>query len=854
MKRNSAYRYVIMLSIVLGLLLSVPQQGAAKDAKVGIAARFEEASIRPGEQTTLTVTFAVPSGFHLYSMTKIQGGPLPLNLTIADPVAPLSPSTVWHGTTPAVKLDPNFEKAVELYDDEVQYSRGFNVSKDASGEIRVPIKTRGQICNEDRCIPFRETITATLRLEDGPPRDDRRAPPLLKGDPFPEDRPAPTMKDVKTRAAEMATAPPLGKGLFGFILIAFLAGLGALVTPCVFPMIPITVSFFSKFSKVSIRRSVTMASIYAASIVTTFTLMGVLISAIFGAVGMQVLSASAGFNIFLTLLLAVFAFNLFGLFEIQMPGWLVARTSAKERSLAADEGSLLKQAGGVFFMAVTFTLVSFTCTVGFIGVVLAEAAKGNWFYPAIGMLAFSLAFSLPFFFLALFPSVADKLRGKGGDWMVAVKVVLGFLELASAFKFLSNVDLLWQWGAVTRPLVLTVWTALFAGAALYLLRVFNLPHSDPDTRHVGPIRMVFALLLLSLAIYSASGIRDTKSMGGWLDGWLPPAVYPGSDTSDDRAHLDWIVDDIEKGMRVAKSEKRPLFVDFTGYTCTNCRYMEGSIFPKPQVRSRLEKMVRVSAYTDCEKPICETQRAYQLERFDTAALPFYAIIDPYTDNVLAVHPDMSKNVDQYVAFLDQSLTAFANAVSARKEKTVEKATPPDLPPHASLPLVKKGHPDTDSRNDADITISTSGEPVDFSFPSLFDGKTLRLSAFRGQWVFLNFWASWCAPCKKELKEEFPPALKSAPHVKLVTVDFDGDDTKEAAVAFAKESGLENHVVLQGGADITEAGLSDAFKVSENLPISYLIHPKGHIAWYHAGSVDRALLLQLFAMISKSSKQ
>ena len=275
-------------------------------------------------------------------------------------------------------------------------------------------------------------------------------------------------------------------------MVAFIAGLAALLTPCVFPMIPITVSFFSKFSEVSLRRSAIMAGVYAVSIIGTFTLLGIVVSAIFGAVGMQAISSSAWFNIFLTALLFVFAFNLFGLFEIMVPSWLINRSSSKEQELKSADGSLRHQLAGVFFMALTFTLVSFTCTVAFIGIVLAEAAKGEWFYPTVGMLSFATAFSIPFFLLAMFPSWADKLRGKAGDWMVAVKVTLGFLEFAAAFKFLSNVDLLWGWGWVTRPFVLTIWAAVFATAGLYLLRVFTLPHSDEDSRGVSPIRMAAA--------------------------------------------------------------------------------------------------------------------------------------------------------------------------------------------------------------------------------------------------------------------------------------------------------------------------------------------------------------------------
>ncbi len=841
-----------MSSILSAVLLLSLSLGAGADSKVGVDARFKRAEGRPGEKAVLVVEMTIPDGYHLYSMTEVEDGPLPLRIEV-DGKEAMQPVSDWYGPTPVVEMDSNFNKNVEYYTGSVRYERAFLLEpKQKEGKKSVEVSVKGQICNDERCIPFKEKESVVFSVEPGLTRPDRAAQPKLQGEPFGPNRKV--SGDVSPKV-EKEGAVPLGNGFFGFILIAFLAGLGALVTPCVFPMIPITVSFFSKFAKVSIRRSVSMALVYALSIIATFTLAGVLVSAIFGAVGMQSLSASVGFNLFLTALLVVFAFNLFGLFEIQMPSWLVMRTSAKERTLAEKgERSFVSRAAGVFFMAVTFTLVSFTCTVGFIGVVLAEAAKGNWFYPAVGMAVFSFAFSLPFFFLAVFPSWAEKLRGKGGDWMVAVKVVLGFLELASALKFLSNVDLIQQWGVVTRPLVLTLWTGLFAGAGLYLLRIFNLPLSDPDVRHVGPIRMFFAVLLFSLAAYSASGIRDTASMGGWLDGWLPPAVYPGQEqtaAADDGGHLSWIVNDIEKGRAAAKQKNVPLFVDFTGYTCTNCRYMEGAVFPVPAVRSRLEKMVLVSAYTDCEQPVCEQQREYQIKRFDTAALPLYAIIDPTNDLVLAVHPDMSKKLEEFVQFLDKGLNAYAAAHTAQPPPPDDAAPPASE--NASPDAGVKEKAETEGAGSVAVTLSSVGEPVDFSFPTLKEGKPFQLSSLRERFVLLNFWASWCAPCKKELLDEFPEALKAASDkVRFVTVAFDGDETEEAAVSFAKEAGLFSHIALLGGEDVEAAKLPAAFQADANLPITYLIDPAGRIAWMKKGAVDRTLLTNVLAETEKLS--
>jgi thiol:disulfide interchange protein len=843
MNKPSVRTALLLTGLAVAVAFLDAGRAAAGDPELELAAGFRPDEARVGEISVLRVEAEVPSGYHLYSMTRIPDGPLRFRITPeSDALAPLGE---WHAPAPEVKLDSGFDKHVERFDGEVIHKRAYRVEKPLESDA-IPIEIRGQICNPRHCIPILERLEAALSVEAGEPRADRASPPRLEGEPFGEDRPPPQGGESIERGQRFDS----GQGLFGFLLIAFLAGLAALATPCVFPMIPITVSFFSKYSRVSLRRSVSMATIYAVSIIVTFTLVGVLVSALFGAVGMQKLSASALFNLFMTALLIFFAFNLLGLFEIRIPTALIDRASRKEQELTSDEGSLPRQTIGVFLMGFVFTLVSFTCTVGFIGFVIAEAASGEWFYPTVGMLAFSLAFALPFFFLAIFPSWADKLKGKGGDWMVAVKAVLGFLELAGAFKFLSNVDLVWQWDLVTRPLVLAIWAALFLTAGLFLLRVFDLPHSDARQRSVGPIRMSFAMLLLALSVYSATGIRGSESMGGWLDGWLPPAVYPGQEaeaTGASADHLPWIVDDIERGRREAREKDRPLFIDFTGYTCTNCRYMEGSVFPRPDVRSRLEKMVLVTAYTDGTADVHDTQRKYQIERFGTAALPLYAIIDPHDDELLAVHPDMTRNVSEYVAFLDEGLRAF------EKRRRSRDARKPDAGDgEASIADRDAREPDEPDAGTA-TGIAGEGAPLDFTMPELKGGQKVSLSDFRGKWLLLNFWASWCAPCKKELKSDFPSALDSAPHVELVTVAFDGEATRKAALAFADDAKLWKHTVLQGGEDIEEAGLDERFEVSASLPITYLIDPRGRIAWKRHGSVDEQGLEAVLARTSPVEK-
>ncbi len=636
---------------------------------------------------------------------------------------------------------------------------------------------------------------------------------------------------------------PWADGIVGYLILAVLAGFGALATPCVFPMIPITIAFFSKFSETSVRRTAGMAGLYMASIVTTFTVLGVVVSLVFGAVGMQAISSSVVFNAFIGLLLVVFAFNLFGMFEIKIPSWLVNKTAAAEHELKSKT-SLGSQALGVIFMGLTFTLISFTCTVGFIGLVLAEAAKGDAVFPAIGMFAFSLAFSLPFFVLALAPSWANQLQGKAGGWMVSVKVVLGFVELAGAFKFLSNIDLVRGWGWVTRDFVLAGWVAVFLACGLYLLKLFALSSDAEDAgSRVSPPRMAFAMMFLALSGYSLSGIGTTKSMGGWLDGWLPPAVYPGTESiaaagGGAVAHAPVIKDDIPGSLAKGLEERRPVFIDFTGYTCTNCRYMEASVFPLPEVASRLDQMVRTEVYTDCIQDICDEQREYQVERFETAALPFYAVLDPADDTIMGTFASSTNDPSEFVAFLDAALDVYdAKHPAGAKAEPAGEA-------QAEAPKAPEASPEAEPLPPVDF--DAAGATVDLELPHLKDGSAFKLSSLRGQWALVNFWASWCAPCKKELREDFPPALKKHGHIKLVTVAFDGDDGRDAAMSFAEEANLFDHVALLGPADIEEAGLHAAFGTAASLPQTFVVDPSGALVFSVAGSITEPMLEAMFA--------
>jgi len=784
----------------------------AADEKVAFSATADPVPARGGEAVILSVSTGIPAGYHLYSMTLVPAGPKPLKITLQS-----APEIVregpWYAPRPERAFDPNFQKKVEFFSGAVTHRTLLRVLEAAGpGEYPIAVSVSGQICDEQRCILQAADLSLVLRVEAGVRRGDRVSP-RIEGVPF---HPGQIMAGAEVEDLR-------SRGLLAFLLLAFLAGLGALLTPCVFPMIPITVSYFSKYKDRSLRRTVSLALVYSLSIIALFTLIGVAISVIFGAASMQRLSAHWLFNTFMVLLLVAFGLNLLGLFDIGVPQFLVSRTRGMEdRYMDQDGGPFLRQAVGIFFMAVTFTLVSFTCTVGFVGAVLAVAATGEWFWPSVGMLVFSFAFSLPFFFLAVFPSWAEKIRGKGGDWMNAIKVSLGFLELAGALKFLSNIDLVFLWGVVTRPLVLSFWTVLFGATALYLMRLFRLP-SDAGKRPkaVGVVRLSFALLFAAFAIYSATGIGHSRPLGGWIDGWLPPAVYPGDELTSGGDHAFealWIVDDLEQGFRKAKADQRALFVDFTGYTCTNCRYMESSVFPKPQVKKLLERMTLARAYTDGGRDVHQVQREFQIRLFGTAALPFYAIFDPATREVLARFASMTNDVDEFARFLESGLAEFESrkAKAALAAAPSPAAAPPQAAPAAGAWSIR--------------------------LPDVRTGAAVSLADFKGKWIVLNYWASWCAPCKKELREIFPPFFRKPGAVELVTITFDGEEMKKAALKFLATLKIPRHTALLGPDDPAAAGLPQGFEVRNNsLPVSFLIDPEGKLVERLDGSMTSEIL-------------
>ncbi|MFK7782321.1 protein-disulfide reductase DsbD family protein [Psychroserpens sp.] len=452
------------------------------------------------------------------------------------------------------------------------------------------------------------------------------------------------------------------RGLWSIFLVAFLSGFVALLTPCVFPMIPMTVSFFIKQSQ-SKAKGIRNAIIYGLSIIIIYVLLGTIITAIFGADALNALATNVWFNLIFFLLLVIFAISFLGAFEIVLPNsW------ANKADRQADRGGLV----GIFFMALALAIVSFSCTGPIVGTILVEAASKGGIAPVIGMLGFSSAIALPFALFAAFPGWLNSLP-KSGGWLNTVKVVLGFLELALAFKFLSQADLVLQLHFLEREVFIAIWIAIFGALSLYLLGKIQLPHDSP-LKHISVGRLLLGLLTLSFTVYMIPGLWGAPL--NLISAFPPPLDYSESpygvgnskgggsssvDHSDlpDGGHLlaphDILAfNDYDKGLAYAKQVGKPVMIDFTGWACVNCRKMEQNVWVKDKVLNALKNdIVLISLYVDDKRKLSEEaitdsklkpgkklkyigQKWSELQtiKYKTNTQPFYVLMDHNEENLI----------------------------------------------------------------------------------------------------------------------------------------------------------------------------------------------------------------------------
>jgi len=458
-----------------------------------------------------------------------------------------------------------------------------------------------------------------------------------------------------------------------FTIFAFAAGFVSIITPCVFPMVPMTVSFFSNTSS-SKKESVRKAIIYGLSIVTIYTLIGVVIAKINGPDFANFMSTHWFPNILFTVIFLVFALSFFGLFEITLPNNFINKVDKQ-----SDKGGYI----GIFFMAFTIVLVSFSCTGPIVSTILLSAAGGEIVKPIIGMLAYSSAFALPFTLFALFPNWLKSLP-KSGGWLNTVKVSLGFIELGLALKFLSVADQVMHWNILSRNTFLLIWVLIFFTLGLYLIGFVIFSEHDKGT--VGWPRKVLATLSIVFAIYLGTGIAGSSLKQ--LSGYLPPMEDYTTDTDkicgtpkyNDFLHLPLGLQgyfDYKEALACAKAQGKPLFIDFTGHGCVNCREMERNVWADSTVLKRLkEDFVMVALYVDdrtelpesewytstkdgkVKKSIGKQNHDFQNTRYNFLAQPFYVILDPTTEKELTQPIAYERNIDAYIDFLEEGKSNY----------------------------------------------------------------------------------------------------------------------------------------------------------------------------------------------------
>lgn len=666
----------IFLGFLMLGMLSVPVvQARAQDDThpVQWSVKVKQAKLKPGEHFVAEVTATIGAGWHVYSITQAPGGPIPTAISVpenttANLTAPIS------GPKPEKIFDPNFQMETELYADSATFKLPLVVKANAPADGKLPVDVYFQTCDDHTCLPpTRLHLSTALKIASnasaagtignsaGPSGDTGpSAPPVAATAQAssPSAATAPAVSPSATAKSESQNSAPTTsitgsaaqalnqQSLGSFIWLAAVMGALSLLTPCVFPMIPITVSYFTNHAGASRKSAIGSALIYGIGIILTFTALGMLLAVVFGAGGVNQLAANPWVNLLITAIFLGFAFSLFGAYFIQVPPSLMGKLDAITRS---KEGS---GAIGALLMGFTFTLTSFTCTAPFVGTLLVMTAQGNWRWPLAGMLAFSTVFAIPFFLLALAPQMMSKLP-KAGGWMVQVKVVMGFLEIAAAMKFLSNADLVWRWGIFTRQVVLAVWVGIGVLSVLYVLGYFRMEHDSP-VESVGAARVTVAIVFLATTIWLVPGLFGRPL--GELESFLPPEIGAASSNGVSstataaKKEPEWILNNYDAALAAAKQQNKLVFIDFTGYTCTNCRWMEANMFPRPEVASEMDKFVRVRLYTDGEGDLYARQQKMQQDKFGTVALPLYAIVRN-DGSTVATFPGLTRNPTEFLSFL-----------------------------------------------------------------------------------------------------------------------------------------------------------------------------------------------------------
>jgi thiol:disulfide interchange protein len=601
--------------------------------------------------------------WHVYSQHTPDGGPLPLMISLSGHEGKVE----IIGKALESPYKKQFNEIFEV--EEFYFANAFSLRQQvkslAGGSFKV--KVDYQVCKEV-CINQEKSFTFEVPASE---LSSRLTDPGVIAD-------SASAKTVVKPAVQPTSAAAANHDLWAVFALAFIGGLAALLTPCVFPMIPMTVSFFTKQSKTKAQGK-RNAIIYGVSIILIYLVLGSAVTAIFGAKALNDLSTNVWFNIIFFLLLVIFAFSFLGAFEIVLPNsW------ANKVDRQADRGGII----GILFMALALAIVSFSCTGPIVGTLLVESASKGGIAPIIGMLGFSTALALPFMLFAMFPGWLNTLP-KSGGWLNTVKVSLGFLELALALKFLSNADLVLQLHLLEREVFLAIWIAIFGVWGLYLLGKVMLPHDSP-LPNISVGRLTLALVVLSFTVYMIPGLWGAPLK--LISAFPPPPGYSESPEGVGRGSARTLGElpdgaeigphglvtflEYEKGLAYAKSVNKPVLLDFTGYACVNCRKMENNVWAEIDVLKMLrDDVVLVSLHVDDKRPLPKEQRTVSKEsgeeittignkwgelmitRFRTNTQPFYVLMDT-NEQTLNVPIGYTSDAKEYAAWLKKGIASF----------------------------------------------------------------------------------------------------------------------------------------------------------------------------------------------------
>jgi thiol:disulfide interchange protein DsbD len=681
----------IVLLAFMGAALSTAQPSAPEEhVHWGMSA---PASAAPGSKFIAKLHATIDSGWHLYSLTTPQPGPVATTIKITGGNQAVAGVRLFE-PKPITQYDANFQRDTETYANAVTFDIEITLKPDTNtSPLDLKASVRYQVCSITICIPpVTRVAGASINIVKQAAQNDSSIPGEYR------------------EAKPLVAASPSDDSALTFLFTAFGFGLAAIFTPCVFPMIPITVSYFLGQGQTTRRGdALKQAILFCLGIIVLFSGLGVAMTAVLGPFSVVQLGSNPWANGLIVLVFLVFGLSLLGAFEITIPSFILTKLDSASRG-GGTAGTLL--------MGLTFSLASFACVGPFVGPLLAASASaGRSWRPLVGMASFATGLSLPFFLFALFPSYLKKLP-KSGGWLARVKVVMGFVILAAALKYLAAMDQVLQWNFLTRDRFLAAWVVLFAMAGLYLLGFVRLEGVSKDDQLSIP-RLLFGMAIVIFAVSLVPGMFGGSL--GELEGFVPPPPA-GSSSSQ----LVWLENDFNGAIAKARTENKRVLVNFTGYACTNCHWMKQNMFTRPEVSQEMRSLVLVDLYTDRDDAVSQQNQQLEQTTFHTIAIPFYVLYDPgpagSEPRVVATFPGLTREAPQYISFLTTSSPAAAPA-----------STPLDL------------------------------------------GVAFASTDLSNKVVVANFWATWCVPCRKEIPEfnKLQDAL-GARGVQVLGVSLDDD--------------------------------------------------------------------------------